>query len=476
MSLSRRALLRALSMGTAVVGFDPIRCVWVAKANAHTVPIPALDGRLILDLPGRRAVATDWGKAISRQPLAVLKPGSITDIIQMVRFCRSFHLKMGARGQAHTMYGQSQVGGGVVVDMSSLNRIRYIGPDRASVEAGSTWRELLLATVAQGLTPPVLTDYLQLSVGGTLSVGGVNGTSYRNGAQIDNILDLHVVTGEGDLVSCSAKSDAELFHAVLAGLGQCAIIVRASVRLIRAPANARVFDMVYPNLSLLLADFQTLLSDERFSYLEGLMPALRTGGYTYILEGVSFYDETPPDNAALLSGLNFIPDTAHPVDQTYFQFCDRIASSEQTLQASGRWELPHPWLDIFIPGTQAEAFLSRVLAELSFADVPDFPNLIYGFRRSRLKMPLLRKPDEDILFLFDILRTTGSAQVSAAVEENRRLYKDARSIGGVLYPISAVPLSQHDWQFHFDAEYERLRSAKEKYDRAGILTPGPGIF
>jgi FAD/FMN-containing dehydrogenase len=49
----------------------------------------------------------------------------------------------------------------------------------------------------RGLTPPTLTDYQDLSVGGTLSVGGIGGAMFRYGAQVDNVVALEVVTGVG---------------------------------------------------------------------------------------------------------------------------------------------------------------------------------------------------------------------------------------------------------------------------------------
>lgn len=254
--------------------------------------------------------------------------------------------------------------------------------------------------------------------------------SSGQGAQIDNTLELDVVTGNGDLVTCSDTQNANLFQAVLGGLGQCAIIVRATLKLIPAPANARVFDMIYPALEPLMADFRTLLLDERFSYLEGLVVPLPTGGYVYILEGVSFYGGTAPNNAALLAGLNFIPGTVTPMDETYFAFCDRLKAAEDGLTAIGRWSLPHPWVDLFVPGSQATGFIGSTLAQLTFADVPDFPNLIYGFRKSRMHRPLLRIPDEEVFFLFDVLGTTDPAKVADAVAQNRVFYEGARALGG----------------------------------------------
>lgn len=102
--------------------------------------------------------------------------------------------------------------------------------------------------------------------------------------------------------------------------------------------------MIYPALDPLMADFKTLLQDERFSYLEGLVVPLPPGGYVYILEGVSFYGATPPNNLTLLAGLNFIPGTVNPVDETYFAFCDRLQAAQDGLTAIGRWSRRIPGL------------------------------------------------------------------------------------------------------------------------------------
>ena len=53
--------------------------------------------------------------------------------------------------------------------------------------------------------PPVLPDYIGQTVGGTLSVGGIGAMSFRAGAQIDHVVELLAVTGEGRIVRCSPR-------------------------------------------------------------------------------------------------------------------------------------------------------------------------------------------------------------------------------------------------------------------------------
>src|SRR3954471_19263008 len=140
----------------------------------------------------------------------------------MIRFCRRYGIKVAARGQGHTAFGQTAVKGGLVIEMASLSTIHSIATDGADVDGGVKWSDLVKAAVPQGLTCPVLTSFTGLSIAGTLSVGGVSGV-YNKGAQVDHARELEVVTGAGDVERCSLTHNRDLFEAALGGLGQCPV-------------------------------------------------------------------------------------------------------------------------------------------------------------------------------------------------------------------------------------------------------------
>src|SRR5437764_1823109 len=145
----------------------------------------------------RTAAGEDFGKVVRRPPRFVVEPHRIDELVGVVRQAREHGLQVAARGEGHSTNGQAQAKDGIVVAMRAMDSIHMVGPDQASVDAGATWRQVLRRTLALGLTPPVLTDYLGLSVGGTLSVGGLSGSSFRHGAQVDHVTELEVVTGSG---------------------------------------------------------------------------------------------------------------------------------------------------------------------------------------------------------------------------------------------------------------------------------------
>ena len=141
----------------------------------------------------------------SKKPVAMLRPGDAQDIAKLVQYANRRGLKVAMRGQAHSFFGQTQVEGGVVIDSSSLNSIRIVKSGTggtAEIGAGSKWHPVLMAANAQKLTVPVIADTF-LSVGGTISTGGFGVTTYNLGLQVDHVQELEVVTGEGQIVTCS---------------------------------------------------------------------------------------------------------------------------------------------------------------------------------------------------------------------------------------------------------------------------------
>jgi cytokinin dehydrogenase len=454
--------------GLAIVGLDPLTGSWVSRASAGTRPLPRLDGRVRTDEAARTTAADDFGHLVHRHPLAVLEPGSVEDIVVMVRYCREHRIPVAARGQGHATDGQAQTRG-LVVDMRTLRAIE-VRDGHAAVQAGALWSEVLHATLP-GRTPPVLTDYLELSVGGTLSAGGVGGATHHHGAQVDNVTSLEVVTGAGERTVCAPGDD--LFHAALSGLGQCAIITHATVRLRPAPSAVRHYQLYYPSVAALTADQRRVVRDGRFDYVEGqVQPA--PDGWRFMLEAASF---GAADDATLLRGLSY--ETREIENLAYFDFLNRLAPSVEYLKSIGEWQRPHPWLNLFLPGTATDALVTSVIDDLTPADIgASGVILLYPVRRELLRVPLLRVPDETLVFLFALLKTAspGAAEASAMIEANRVLYQKAQRLGGTQYPVGTIPTTHADWQRHYGPEWRRFAAARRRYDPAGILAPGQSIF
>src|SRR5919107_1504364 len=148
--ISRRTFLRGTLAGAIVVaGFDTGLRSWVSaaelehRATALAEDFPVFDGVLLLDDASRAAAADDFGHLVHRQPVAVLKPGSVNDVVELVRFARQNDIQVAARGQGHSTQGQAQVEAGVVVDMATLNTVHEINPTNALVDGGARWLDVV---------------------------------------------------------------------------------------------------------------------------------------------------------------------------------------------------------------------------------------------------------------------------------------------------------------------------------------------
>jgi FAD/FMN-containing dehydrogenase len=482
---TRRQVLAGLS-AFSVLGFDPLARLWVdtAHASGPLDHVPALEGTLVTDPASLAPYATDVGNLIHRTPLAVLYPGSVADISAMIRFCARRGIRVAARGQGHTTFGQSQVSGGLIIDMGSLAEIHCVDTDSAEVDAGLKWNTLVQTTVPMGLTPPVLTGFLGLSVGGTLSVGGVSSTNAR-GAQVDRVRELEVVTGEGQLRRCSMQRDHDLFESVLAGIGQYGIITKAVIDLVPAHPMTRLYLLEYTDNARFFADFRTLLQRSEFDDVYNMWLPDGSGGWIYQLNATkNFEPGSPPNDAQLLRGLHVPLADAQIQDAPYLSYIQRVDAGIDFFKSIGLWDgVLHPWFDMFLPSHSVERYVGEVVPDLTPEDVgPVGFMLLFALKASKLRRPRLRVPaSQDWVFLFDVLTTASTPGpdpdfASRMLARNRRLFEKARRVGGYRYPIGSLEFSKLDWALHYGATADDVLRAKLKYDPHKILTPGPGIF
>lgn len=119
--------------------------------------------------------------------------------------------------------------------LGALDRIGAVEGARVVVGAGATWRALL-HTLPAHLAPPVVPGWIDATVGGALSTGGIGKGSVRRGLAIDHVHELVVVTREGRAVRCSREQERVLFEAALGGHGQFGAIALATLPLVpRSP-------------------------------------------------------------------------------------------------------------------------------------------------------------------------------------------------------------------------------------------------
>lgn len=202
----------------------------------------SLDIQGSIDCLATGSAGKDFGGLYTCEPLAVIRPSGVEDVATVVKAAyQSSNLTVAARGNGHSINGQAMADRGLVIDMRSIeenhfNIVSINGEFFVDVSGGALWEDVLQRCVSQfNSAPRSWTDYLGLTVGGTLSNAGVSGQTFRFGPQSSNVKELDVVTGKGDIATCSETENPDLFFGALGGLGQFGIITRARVCLQPAP-------------------------------------------------------------------------------------------------------------------------------------------------------------------------------------------------------------------------------------------------
>ncbi|CBI33379.3 cytokinin dehydrogenase 1-like [Vitis riparia] len=463
--------------------------------------------------------ANDFGNRHHYLPSAILHPKSVSDISSTIKHIFEMgpatELTIAARGHGHSVQGQAQAHRGVVVNMESLQAPKTIvhtgKMPYADVSGGELWINILHESLKHGLAPKSWTDYLHLTVGGTLSNAGISGQAFRHGPQINNVYQLEVVTGKGDIITCSETQNADLFYGVLGGLGQFGIITRARISLEPAPKMVKWIRVLYSEFSIFSKDQEHLISFKNsFDYIEGFVIINRTGllntwrssfnpgeplqasqfnsdGRTlYCLEMAKYFnpDETHIVNQvieSLLSELSYIPSTLFLSEVPYVDFLDRVHVSEIKLRAKGLWEVPHPWLNLLIPKSRIHDFAKEVFGNI-LRDTGNGPILIYPVNKSKWNnRTSLVTPQEDIFYLVAFLSSavpssTGTDGLEHILTQNERIldFCEGARLGMKQY----LPhySTQDKWQAHFGPKWEVFVKRKSTYDPLAILAPGQRIF
>ena len=91
--LSRRSVLKGIAAGVTVVGWSGLDRAWIPAgaseaARAGATPLPPLDGTVEMSPAALAAFSGDFGRLVTGTPTAVLRPGSVKDIVKMVRYAR----------------------------------------------------------------------------------------------------------------------------------------------------------------------------------------------------------------------------------------------------------------------------------------------------------------------------------------------------------------------------------------------------
>jgi cytokinin dehydrogenase len=427
-----------------------------------------------------KAAAEDYGHLVTGRPRGVAHPTVADEAARVVGFAHAHALPVTLRGTGHGQSGQSVAVDSLVLDLSALRRIDRPDVDqrRVTCDAGVTWREVITAVGPAKLVPPATPILLDLSIGGTLSAGGVGPGSAKHGTCAANVIELEVLTGEGRRVWCSPTDQSALFNAALGGVGRMGAILRVTLALRPVKPAVRTFYLLFDTIDAWQMAQRRFIAGRAYEYLDAFCSASIQGlrktpsgrrlfaVWSYALH-VSFEHEgTVPTAARALDGVR-----GHRVvqveDDPSSDFLARYDARFDMMRRLGAFDQPHPIFECFLPRRVLPELLPRVLDELPLS-------LGDGHRMNPIaarNLPrFLMTPDEDFACFAVLPAAIPRPLVDEVLLALASVHEMCLKAGGKRYLSGWLGMMDADgWRAHFGREYDAWVAAKRTYDPKGIF-------
>ena len=157
-----------------------------------------LTGRLVFpDSPDYESARLGWARQFSRFPLVIVFCQNVQDVVNAISWCREHDVAFRARSGRHALEGWSSLDGGVVIDVSDMNRIHVDeSAGVATVQTGATQGAVVKALGKRGYTIPSEGEGTP-GIGGVTLGGGIGWLSRSMGLACDNLVGVEMVRRHG---------------------------------------------------------------------------------------------------------------------------------------------------------------------------------------------------------------------------------------------------------------------------------------
>jgi len=206
-----------------------------------------IDGQLLV--PGDAGydeARTVWNAMVDRKPNCIVRCANFNDVSTAVRLARKRQLEIGVRCGGHGVLGSAVPEGGLMIDLSAMDRVR-VDPDRrrAWVQGGTLLGAIDEASLEHGLATTA-GNVSHTGVGGLTLGGGMGWLARQFGLSCDNVAAFEIVTAEGTLVRATASQNADLFWGLRGGGGNFGVVTEFEFELHPVAPQALVANFFYP--------------------------------------------------------------------------------------------------------------------------------------------------------------------------------------------------------------------------------------
>src|SRR5512147_2177042 len=168
-----------------------------------------------------------------RAPSYRFRPTRAEEIFEILCLAEKNGLTVTARGAGKSYNDAALNGGGIVLDLSGMNKILEWDPFTGVVrcEPGVTLSQLWQRVLPDGWWPPVVSGTMTTTLGGCLAANIHGKNNFRMGTIGEHVTEFTAVLPTGAEVTCSPKKNGDLFYAMISGLGMLGVFTSITMQM-----------------------------------------------------------------------------------------------------------------------------------------------------------------------------------------------------------------------------------------------------
>jgi decaprenylphospho-beta-D-ribofuranose 2-oxidase len=174
----------------------------------------------------------NFGHSLSA-PSYLYQPTAAEDIYETFQLARKMGLTVTVRGAGRSYNDASLNGGGILLDLTGMNRIVEWDPGSGLVrcEAGVTIEQLWHKVLPDGWWPPVVSGTMTTTLGGCLGANIHGKNNFKMGTIGEHVVEFNAILPTGAKITCSPEKNGDLFYSMISGLGMLGAITTVTMQM-----------------------------------------------------------------------------------------------------------------------------------------------------------------------------------------------------------------------------------------------------
>ncbi|MFS1514152.1 D-arabinono-1,4-lactone oxidase [Chengkuizengella sp. SCS-71B] len=176
----------------------------------------------------------NWSGLVKSSPQNMIYPQNIEEVVKLIQNCIDHKQRLRVVGSGHSFSPLVHTNQ-LLVSLDDMQGIAEVNDSEqwSEVWAGTKLKKLSMLLHQQGFALENMGDVDHQSIAGALSTG-THGTGVSLGNLSTQIKELTIVTGTGEVITCSEEKNQNIFKAASISLGALGIIVKVKLKVVPA--------------------------------------------------------------------------------------------------------------------------------------------------------------------------------------------------------------------------------------------------